>query len=61
MYAEEVPIYTNQTTTERRLESVYRRGTSHIPIHQLHIEVKTVYTEEVPIYTYISRLITQRR
>ena len=100
MYIEEVPIYTNLSITQRRYDSVYRRGTYiyqsinyteegkqciqksylyiyqsinyreevrqcmqkrsiYIPINQLHIGGKTVYTEEVPIYNNHS--ITQRR
>jgi hypothetical protein len=39
MYAEEVPIYTNQTITQSRLESVYRRGS--------YIYQSINYTEEV--------------
>jgi hypothetical protein len=79
MYIEEVPIYTNLSITQRRYDSVYRRGTYiyqsinyteegkqciqkrsiYIPINQSHRGGKTVYTEEVPIYT--NQLITQRR
>ena len=39
MYAEEVPIYTNQSITQRRYDNVYRRGT--------YIYQSIYYTEEV--------------
>jgi hypothetical protein len=66
MYAEEVPIYTIQTITQMRLESVCKRGT--------YIYQSINYTEEVRqciqkrylyiyiyIYIYINRSVTQRR
>ena len=59
-YTEEVPIYTNQSITQRRWDSVYRRGTYvYISVNQLHKGGMTVYTEEVHIYT--NQSITQRR
>ena len=39
MFTEEVPIYTNQSITQRRKDSVYRRGT--------YIYQSFNYTEEV--------------
>ena len=58
MYAEDVPIYTNQSITQRKKDNVYRRGT-YIPVDQLHREGKTMYTKEVHICT--NQSITQRR
>ena len=58
MYAEEVPIYTNQTITQARLESVHRRGT--------YIYQSINYTEEVRkcihnmYLSYTNPSITQR-
>jgi len=81
VYTEEVYIYTNQSITQRRKDSVYRRGTYiyksfnyteevrqgiqkrylYIPIIQLHRGGKIVHREEVHIYIYINRSVTQMR
>ena len=50
MYIEEIPIYTNHSNTQRRKDSVYRRGT--------YIYQSFNYTEEVrqciqKMYLYI--------
>ena len=78
VHTKEVSIYTIQSITQRRQDSIYRRCAYiyqsfnyteeirqciekrylHIPINQLHRGDKTMYTEEIPIYT--NQSITQR-
>ena len=58
MYAEELHIYQLINYTEKVGHCMQKRYI-YIPINQLHRGSKTVYREEVPIYTNVSNI--QRR
>ena len=60
MYTEDVPLYTDQSITQRRKDNVYRRD-SYIYQSFNYTEEERQCIQKMYLYIYTNHPITQRR